>query len=112
MAAETDFGLVKIEMEDIAWGIKLANWLARNACSLVQENTVDVELAKARALITEALKHGRVNRAVLLAANRSLTSGGLDAAAKSLGLVKTKEKSGKRGRPPEFYEKPQEVSCE
>jgi hypothetical protein len=112
MAAETDFGLVKIEMEDIAWGIKLANWLARNACSLVQENTVDVELAKARALITEALKHGRVNRAVLLAANRSLTSGGLDAAAKSLGLIKTKEKSGKRGRPPEFYERPQEVSYE
>ena len=111
MASETDFSLVKIEMQDIAWGIKLANWLARNACSLVQENTVDVELAKARALITEALKHGRVNRAVLLAANRSLTSGGLDAAAKSLGLVKTKEKSGKRGRPPEFYEKPQEVEA-
>jgi hypothetical protein len=112
MASETDFTLVKIEMEDIAWGIKLANWLARNACSLVQENTVDVEMMKAKALLSEAIKHGPINRAVLLAANRSLTSGGLDAAAKSLGLIKTKEKSGKRGRPPEFYERPQEVSYE
>jgi hypothetical protein len=99
-----NFDYVQIEKVDIEWAVKVSNWLGRNACSLVKENTIDTELIKAKTILSEAIKHGRVNRGSLLAANRSLTSGAFDAAAKSLGLIKTKDKLGRRGRPPEYYE--------
>lgn len=96
-----------IEREDIDWGIKLANWLANIACSLVKENTVDTSIVKAKAILLRATAIAPVRATELYKACRSLTAGDFEAAAKELGLTVRVDKSGK-GRPVKFYEKGRE----
>jgi len=100
----TAFEFVNIEMHDVNWAIKLSNWLARIACGLVRENTVDRGLEKAKAILKQATADGPINSSVLLRTYRGLSAGDFRAAAEELGLVVRREES--RGRPKTFYEKP------
>lgn len=93
-----------IEIQDVNWGIKLANWLAKIACDLVRENTVDKSKAKAKAILTEAVQKGPVNSRELLRAFRGLSAGDLSAAATELGLTIRRDKT--KGRTKVFYERP------
>ncbi len=94
-----------IEIQDVNWGIKLANWLAKIACDLVRENTVDKSKAKAKAILTEAVQKGPVNSRELLRAFRGLSAGDLSAAATELGLTVRQDRTPK-GRTRVFYESP------
>jgi hypothetical protein len=101
--ANTCWDFVQVEIQDVNWGIKLANWLAKIACGLVKENTIDKSLGKAKSILTKAVESGPANRRDILRAFRSVTAGDLDAAAIELGLTTRKELTG--GRPKVFYEK-------
>jgi hypothetical protein len=101
--ANTCWDFVQVEIQDVNWGIKLANWLAKIACGLVKENTVDKSLGKAKMILIKAVENGPASRRELLRAFRSVTAGDLDSAAIELGLTTRKEING--GRPKVFYEK-------
>jgi hypothetical protein len=97
-----EFAFVMVEIQDVNWGIKLANWLAKIACELIEQNTVDTGKAQAKQILLKAVEHGPVNSSDLLRAARGLTAGDFASAAKELGLVTRLEKSG--GRPRKYYE--------
>jgi hypothetical protein len=101
-ACQWDF--VQMEIQDLNWGIKLSNWLARIACDLVRENTVDSNLAKAKAILVAATQSGPVNARELLRAHRSITAGDLKSAADLLGYLTVGTKG--RGRTKVYYERP------
>jgi hypothetical protein len=103
-ACQWDF--VQIEIQDINWGIKLSNWLARIACDLVRENTVDTNTAKAKAILVAATANGPVSASVLLRLHRSITAGDFKAAADSLGYTTSVAGKKMKGRPKVFYERP------
>jgi len=100
----TEFAFVMIEIQDVNWGIKLANWLARIACQLIEQNTIDLGKSKAKAVLLKAVEKGPVNARDLVRAARDLSSGDFAAAAQELGLHVRLDKSG--GRPRKYYEKP------
>lgn len=91
----------EIEREDIEWGIKLSVWLSRIACDLVEENMVDRDLERAKAILVASTASGKVAARDVLRKCRSLTAGDLDAAATRAGLQIITE-TGK-GRPKKFY---------
>lgn len=101
---DCDFSYVMVEIQDVNWGIKLANWLARIACELIEQNTIDTGKAKAKAILSKAVEHGPVSSKDLIRAARDLSSGDFASAAAELGLVVRLEKS--HGRPKKYYEKP------
>lgn len=110
-----EWEFVNIDLEDINWGIRLGNWLAKIACDLVKQNTVDASVVRAKAILSVAVEKGSVNVRDLCRACRSLTAGDFEAAARELGLKIRTEKGG-RGRPRKFYEKantddPEEVQA-
>jgi hypothetical protein len=108
--AVCEFAFVMVEIQDVNWGIKLANWLARIACELIEQNTVDTGKAKAKAILLKAVEHGPVNANDLIRAARDLSSGDFASAAKELGLATRLEKSG--GRPRKYYERTNENTSE
>jgi hypothetical protein len=89
---------VEVEIEDVDWAIKLSNWLATTACSLIRENVPDRTAAKAKAILMEAISHAPegVNRREILRQYRSLTAGDVSAAAKELGLIEERRGEGVR----------------
>lgn len=101
---QQDWNLVRVESEDIEWAIKLSNFLARIACSLVQENVVDTGLMKAKSILAKAIESGPVSASELLRAYRGVSAGEFEAAATALGVSVRREKT--KGRPKVFYEKP------
>lgn len=101
-----EFAFVMVEIRDVNWGIKLANWLARIACELIEQNTVDTGKVKAKAILLKAIEHGPVNARDLIRAARDLSSGDFASAAKDLGLATRLDKSG--GRPRKYYERSSE----
>lgn len=105
LPAATCWDFVQIEMQDINWGIKLANWLAKIACGLVRENTIDKGKAKAMQVLTQALESGPVRSRDILRAFRGLTAGDLMSAALELG-VKTSEVKNSRGSSSVIFERP------
>jgi hypothetical protein len=107
LPSATCWDFVQIEIQDVNWGIKLANWLAKIACDLVRENTIDKGKAKAKAILLEAVKNGPVNSRELLRAFRGLSAGDLSAAATELGLTIRQDRTPK-GRTRVFYESPAE----
>jgi hypothetical protein len=107
LPSATCWDFVQIEIQDVNWGIKLANWLAKIACDLVRENTIDKGKAKAKAILAEAVKNGPVNSRELLRAFRGLSAGDLSAAATELGLTIRQDRTPK-GRTRVFYESPAE----
>lgn len=93
-----------VELQDINWGIKLSNWLARIACELVEQNVIDksVQLAK-KVLEQLSSAGGRVSSREALKKCRILTAGDLDAAAQTLGYEIELEAS--KRKPKKFYRK-------
>lgn len=80
-----DWLFVRIEQEDIDWGIRLANWLGRVACGLVRENVVDRQAARAIDVLQRAvLALGSVGRTELLREFRSISGSEFTAAAEFL----------------------------
>lgn len=47
---------VRIQMEDIDWGIKVSNWLARTSCNLALNNTTNINSSKAQIAILEFVR--------------------------------------------------------
>jgi len=85
---QSAWDFVQIEMEDVEWSVRLSNWLAHTACSLIKENVMDKSGAKAQAILASlmaACPDGVQKRAVLRQ-YRSLTAGDLGSAAAALGL--------------------------
>jgi hypothetical protein len=95
---------VQVEIQDINWAIKLANWLAKIACGLVKENTVDKSLAKAKAILLKAIENGPASKRDILRMFRGISAGDLESAASELGLTIRRDKT--KGRPKVFFEKP------
>ncbi len=80
-----DWLFLKIEMQDVDWGIQVANWLARVACALIRENVVDTQANRARHVLeTAVLKLGSVSRRDLMREFRSISGSEFTAAAESL----------------------------
>jgi hypothetical protein len=80
-----DWLFVRVEKQDMDWGIKLANWLARVACALIRENVVDTQAARARHVLESAVqKLVSVSRSELLREFRSISGSEFTAAAESL----------------------------
>jgi hypothetical protein len=91
----TDWEVVLIEKQDMDWGIRLANWLARVACGLIRENVVDSQAARARHVLESAvLKLGKISRSDLLREYRSISGSEFTAAAEGLeaeGRIRTSQ---------------------
>jgi len=80
-----DWLFLHIEMQDVDWGIRVANWLARVACALIRENVVDTQANRARHVLeTAVLKLGSVSRSDLLREFRSISGSEFTAASESL----------------------------
>ena len=80
-----DWQFVLVEKEDIDWGIRLTNWLARVSCGLIRENVVDTQSARARHVLeTVLMKNGTVSRSDLLREFRSISGSEFTAAAEQL----------------------------
>jgi hypothetical protein len=93
-----------VEIQDVNWGVKLANWLGRVSCGIVQESVVDNAKAKAKAVLLECIAAtGKAHSRSILRANRTLTKGDLAAAASELGLQVNNEITS--GRPRLYYSK-------
>jgi hypothetical protein len=103
------FEFVQLELQDVNWGIKLSNWLARIACDLIQENTVDRGLDKAKMVLTEATKYGPARSRDLLRACRSITAGDLAAAAVALGYLVEEIPTRSKGNKAKIYRRPDSV---
>jgi hypothetical protein len=98
-----DWLFLHIEMQDVDWGIRVANWLARVACALIRENVVDTQANRARHVLeTAVLKLGSVSRSDLLREFRSISGSEFTAASESLeseGRIKvTQEMTSGRSR--------------
>lgn len=80
-----DWVFTRIEIQDVDWGIRVANWLARVACALIRENVVDNQAARARHVLeTTVQKLGSVARRDLMREYRSISGSEFTAAAESL----------------------------
>jgi len=110
--ASADWLFVQVELQDVDWGIRVANWLARVACALIRENVVDTQANRARHVLeTAVLKLGSVSRRDLMREFRSVSGSEFTAAAESL------QAEGKieiivepiPGRPRVTYKKPDSV---
>jgi hypothetical protein len=102
-----DWLFVQIEKQDIDWGIRLANWLARVACGLIRENVHDSQAARARHVLESAvLKVGSVSRRDLMREYRSISGSEFTAAAESLeaeGRIEIITDCSKPGKPRVIY---------
>jgi hypothetical protein len=80
-----DWQFLRVELQDIDWGIRLANWLGRVACGLIRENVVDVQHERAKKILRAAVDIlGEVDRRSLLREYRSITASEFSAAAEWL----------------------------
>lgn len=105
-----DWLFLRVEMQDVNWGIMVANWLARVACALIRENVVDTQANRARHVLeTAVLKLGSVSRSDLLREYRSISGSEFTAAAESLKLEGRIEIASEEttGRPRLIYKRPE-----
>jgi len=107
-----DWLFLRVEIQDVDWGIMVANWLARVACALIRENVIDTQANRARAILELAVgKLGSISRRDLMREYRSVSGSEFTAAAESL------QAEGKieimiepiPGRPRVTYKKPDSV---
>jgi hypothetical protein len=68
-----EFADIRVEIEDMNWGIKIANWCANLACDLVDETVVDTISNKTTTAIMSILT-GLGGRATMTQLKRSLRS--------------------------------------
>lgn len=106
--ATTDWQFVYVELQDMEWGIKIANWLARVACGLVRENIVDTQANRAKQILMAAVqKMESISRFDLLREFRSISASEFTSAAEDLqkgGFINIVLESS-RGRPKVKYER-------
>jgi hypothetical protein len=110
--ATTDWQFIRVELQDVDWGIQVANWLARVACALIRENVVDTQANRARAVLEIAVsKLGSVSRRDLMRDYRSISGSEFTAAAESLQAEGRIEVFVEPipGRPRVTYRKPDSV---
>lgn len=110
-----DWLFVRVELQDVDWGIKVANWLARVACALVRENVVDTQANRARHVLeTTVIKLGSVARRDLMREYRSISGSEFTAAAESLKAEGRIEIANEEtsGRPKVIYRKKVETIAE
>jgi hypothetical protein len=96
---------IQIEVFDVEWGIKIANWLAKIACDLVRENVADLKHVKVMNLIFQSIQDGEKDKTWLLRKYRNLTAGDITAAATELqkrGKIEVREETTK-GRPKTLF---------
>ena len=94
-----------IEAQDVNWGIKLANRLARVSCDIIDQQVVDIGLSKAKAVLSQAIATGQpISKHSILRKHRTLSSGDLEAAAEQLGIEAKDVPT--RGRPKRMYHPP------
>jgi hypothetical protein len=108
--ASTDWQFIRVELQDVDWGIQVANWLARVACALIRENVVDTQANRARAVLEIAVsKLGSVSRRDLMRDYRSISGSEFTAAAESLQAEGRIEIGNEEtsGRPRVIYRKPE-----
>ena len=102
--AIVDWDTKAIEMEDIEWGIKISNWLARIACQLIVENFRDRTTDQLCEIILQAVGiGGEVKTRDITRAYRRYSSGDVMAACRRLEtegkIVVDQTKGQGRGRP-------------
>ena len=80
-----DWLFLRVEFQDVDWGIMVANWLARVACALIRENVIDTQANRARAILELAVgKLGTISRRDLMREYRSVSGSEFTAAAENL----------------------------
>jgi DNA-binding HxlR family transcriptional regulator len=86
-----DWNDVRVEIEDMNWGIKVANWCANLACDLVDETVVDTISNKTTSAVMAVLTSlgGRATMTQLTRSLRSIDAPQIRASVNDL------EKSGK-----------------
>jgi hypothetical protein len=103
----SDWSGIRLELEDVDWGIRLANWLARTACGLVKENVQDHGVGKVTQKVLKIISDsGEISRQQLLASLKSVSAGEVSAAAKFLedkGMISIEPVKKGRGRPSHIY---------
>jgi hypothetical protein len=87
LPGETNFDEVQIEIDDMEWAIKLANWLANISCGLALEAFGNRSLGKATAILRHAVSDGPKSRRDLTRMHRTVNAGDFHEAAIQLGLV-------------------------
>jgi hypothetical protein len=86
---------VKVELEDIEWGIKLGNWLAGISCGLALEAFGLRPLGKAMNILGQAVIDGPKTRRELTRKFKTVLAGDFHAAAIELGLTIENKGRGK-----------------
>jgi len=81
--ATVDWLFCHVEISDVDWGIKMANWLASISCGLIRENLVDRLHERAKAVLFSAAAHG-IKKRDLCRAYRSISASEFQAAAMDL----------------------------
>ena len=101
---------IKIEIADIEWGIKLANWLANISCGLICDYIEDKQEVKVKQIIIEAVSRSEEGVAHSWFTNkfRRFTTGDFRSAAKSLAATGVIEIFGQKtkGRKKTVYRMP------
>ena len=82
---------IRVEIEDMNWGIKIANWCANLACDLVDETVVDTITSKVTAAIVQVLTAAG-GRATMTTITRSLRTSD---APQIRASIKELEKAGR-----------------
>ena len=98
LPAQAAWDFVHVETEDVDWAVRLSNWLANTACSLIRENVMDKSGAKAKAILAGlmAANPDGIKKRDVLRQYRSLTAGDLGSAAAALGLKEDLRGNGAR----------------
>lgn len=78
---------IRIEVDDIEWGIKLGNWLAGISCGLALEAFGLRPLGKAMSVLGQATLDGPKTRRDLTRKFKTINAGDFHAAAIEIGLV-------------------------
>jgi hypothetical protein len=94
---------IRIDLNDIEWGIRLSNWLARAACEAITARIPDKQSNRAYAILA-SLEDGVEVRARDIARKYGVSSGDLAEAAKMLNLEKIEKKMPK-GKPAVYYKR-------
>ena len=101
-------GKINIEINDIEWGIRLSNRLARISCSLASESITDTKADRVSQLIIDSIRKGKNSRRDILRSSRRVTAGDVDSAVKKLeasgAILVKKITSGKK--PKTIFELP------
>lgn len=110
----TEWSVLRIEKQDIDWGVLLSNFLARTSCNLLLDGIVDAQQNAATERILGALR-GRdtIEARAIQRSCQKITSAQFNAAAMALerqGLIEIETTKQLTGRPKVVYKKKTQMS--